>query len=586
MADVIVRVVEGRAVVQVAGVPSDLLAQVTAAAAQAGEARDEAVAAAADVAGLTDAIDALPSRYVREPFEIVNLKGATDSFGVSPNPHTGGDSIFTDYGQALGVTTTLYAVSGRTVADGQLDVLSETISATDHTLLAFGQNNASRLTSTPDLRKYTDYAKETLASIFWWGIPNGARKTFADGVATESLDWADDTDVPGARVTTQNGAVSSWTATNSRIIGILKKVKNGSTGRANVVIDDTNKGQITFAPSAGSVMTNEDQDWSMQVEYFDLGRIVDEVKVQVIVTSPDGGAVSVVGFFGLDGLPMAGPLLAVCDLSERGQDGYDGDVAGGSEQAVPIISRINLLCGMVAESFGLRVIDFPLSEWLPFSTLAPDQFHPGPTAAAYAVPRMVARGINPQGFAAHRPDLLAQAAMMGATASGFVNGRPVLYRDGQVVMDRMGASGLFFKVGDDLIPAENGVRICLADANGNALSDDGLFLGHDGTGAFIESVTGPITYGAEGANRLILSGSSLSPVTNDAMSLGNLGDGKAYNYVALTLGVWVGGVQVLGGLGAAIANPTGGSVVDVEARAAIASILATMRDKKPTISPT
>lgn len=556
MADVNVRVVERRAVVQVAGVPSDLLAQVTAAAAQADEARDEAVEAAAGVTGLTDAIDALPSRYVREPFEIVNFKGATDSFGVSPNPHTGGDSIFTDYGQALGVTTTLYAVSGRTVADGQLDVLSEAISATDHTLLAFGQNNASRLTSTPDLRKYTDYAKETLASIFWWGIPNGARKKFAATGPSESLDWSDDTDVPGARVTTQNGAVSSWTATNSRIIGILKKVKNGSTGRANVVIDDTIKGQISFAPVAGSVLTNEDQDWSMQVEYFDLGRIVDEVKVQVIVTSPDGGAVSVVGFFGLDGLPMAGPMLAVCDLSERGQDGYDGDVAGGSEQAVPIISRINLLCGMVAESFGVRVIDFPLSEWLPFSTLAPDQFHPGPTAAAYAVPHMVARGINPQGFAAHRPDLLAQAAMMGATASGFVNGRPVLYRDGQVVMDRMGASGLFFKVGDDLIPAENGVRICLADANGNPLSDDGLILAHDGNGAFVQSMSGPITYGAEGANRMILTGSSLYPVTNDEISLGNLTDGKAYNYIALTLGAWVNGVQVVGSQKAAVADAT------------------------------
>lgn len=51
MADVIVKVIEGRAVVQVAGVPGDLLAQVTSAATLASSARDEAVAAAAVVAG-------------------------------------------------------------------------------------------------------------------------------------------------------------------------------------------------------------------------------------------------------------------------------------------------------------------------------------------------------------------------------------------------------------------------------------------------------------------------------------------------------------------------------------------------------
>lgn len=75
--------------------------------------------------------------------------------------------------------------------------------------------------------------------------------------------------------------------------------------------------------------------------------------------------------------------------------------------------------------------------------------------------------------------------------------------------------------------------------------------------------------------------STLVTATNSAI---NGASANGINFITTDGGIWVGGVQVLGAQGAAIAAPTGGATIDSEARTAIGLILARMRDSTPSIA--
>lgn len=504
---------------------------------------------------VADALNALPADYLLAAAAPTTFTADGDSFFLQPNVHTAGDSLAYKYAINRGYAPgdiDIQAVSGQTSADGQALLFARSIASTNEALIGFGQNDAQFIGTSPDLSKYTDIAKQMLASQLWLGIADGTNsKVRANGLGvTESGVWGDDPDIAGARRSTAGGAVISKTFANARWIIVWKKVENGSGGYGHVDTNQTSNPIIRFAPAYTSVLTNGSTDYAVQAEYYDLGRVVESVVVQVIVDSATdaGNAVSVVGFGALSGEPMTAPLLGVCDVSDRGPAGYATAGGGGAEQSVAVISRINLLMAGVCALMGVRVVDFPLSKYLPVSTaLAADEFHPSEAGATSAAALMAARVINGRTVLGARPDLIEQARMLGVNADGLAQGAPVvLSGGGQMVSRRIGANGLFFQTGDNLIPNKSGVRFCAVDSTDTTLPDASIVVIHDGTVGYIQSVTGALTLGSSGANQLLLSTSALTPTTNDTISLGNV-SGLAYNYVSLTLGVWVQNLQVLGG---------------------------------------
>jgi hypothetical protein len=404
--------------------------------------------------------------------------------------------------------------------------------------------------------------------------------------ASRSAAWAADGEIVegGALVSHTNGDALQADLVDARYVFVLFKLKAASGGTFKVTIDQVDHfGSFDLANGYHSapfaqIPTGIGKTYARAALMFDLGARKPLSTVQVIVTSPTNAAntVSVHSVIGLSGDPLAGPLALVCDLSDRGSAGYATGV--GSQFAVAAIRRrINLCAGLVG-SAGPRIVPIALSTAIsPSSDLDVDQFHPNEQGSINGA-SAISGGIlaAAQDWSINRPDLLTQAL----AASG--DGYPLLTStalsldvDGSFKRKRLSASGI-----DCTKPLLSSTSLRMIDDQGTGAYNINYALywyrePGDAGAAYSGNIgNGPYRLLANGAVQLDMTSTYLRPFTDNAMSCGDNSHGWTYVNSAEYR---VGSQKVVGARQGAITNPTGGSVIDVEGRAATVSILTAMR---------
>lgn len=467
-----------------------------------------------------------------------------DSFWEQPNGHTSsGDSMAYKSADILGVIADIDATSGNTSADKQDAIFSANPVATDIFCTNLGQNDAQFIGTGTDVeRRLNDVALIHLANQFQMAVPSGSRRYLASAM-TAAGSWSADADIAegGALKSTTNGSALQADVADSRFIVVIFKLKASSGGTFSVVVDGTtytgafDSAGFHSAPFA-QIPTNTAKTYARAALVFDTGRRKASTAVQMVVTSATNAAniVSICSVMGLSGAPLAGPLAVICDLSDRGPDGYA--TATGSQAAVPIISRIANFSLGVAGACGLRVVPVAISTALNANTmLDTDEFHPnedGAVAGGQAIADAITDAARD--WSVNRPDLDAQSFVNGANGYVLLAQNPVVIdADWQMKRKLMSPRAIDWS---DVVPVATSIRIVLKDGTGSYNSDYALYLHREAADAGI-AYTGNIGNGdyilvAKGASRARLSDTNFYPVTASQLDIGSVANPFSYAWLS------------------------------------------------------
>jgi hypothetical protein len=472
-----------------------------------------------------DAIDyGLRDAWQRGDFTLpATLKFFGDSFWEQPNSHTTStDSMAQKAAVLLGKSATISATSGNTSVDKQAAIYAANPAASDCWLVGLGQNDAQFVGTGSDReRRINDIGLIHLANHFQMGVPSGSRRYLANA-AVSAGSWANDTDIAegGALVSTTNASALQFTVTDTRFVVVIFKLKATSGGKFNVIIDGTpmtNPFDAAGYHSApfGNIPSNTGQNYARAALVYDLGRRKPTAVVQAAVTSATNAAnpVSICQVMGLSGAPLAGPLVGICDLTDRNTLGWA--TAGGSQASVPIVSRLIMQSLAIAGSCGLRVVPIPLSTAINNTThLDTDEFHPnesGAIAGAQAIATAIQAAARD--WSVSRPDLDTQSLAFGATGYALALKMPITMGPlGHPTREKLSPRMVDFRASDPILCPDS-IRIVFDDLSGSFDLSYALYLAREAGDAGI-AYTGNLGAGAYalvayGATRLTITTSGI-----------------------------------------------------------------------------
>jgi hypothetical protein len=482
----------------------------------------------------------LPAQRRRGAFTLpATIYTYGDSFQEQPNAHTAGDSMAKKACDLLGVIADIDATSGETSADKQDGIFSREPAATDISFIALGQNDVQFVGNGADVEgRLNDVGALHLANHFQLGVPTGARRYLASAMTPSGGHaWVADGDIAegGALKSSQQNDVLQALVADSRFVVVIYKVKNGNAGKFRVYTDETSyvspADSVGFsaAPYGTAVLSNTGQTYARYALVFDLGRRKPLTKVQMQVTSATGAGnvVSICAVYGLSGEPLDGPMVAVADLSDRGDAGYL--TAAASVQNLPTVSRLINQSAAIAAACGLRMVPVALSTALTVATdLAVDEFHPsevGATVGAAAIVEAIENAATD--LSVTRPDLETLAMMQNAAGHPLMLQLPVVVgADGLQRRQKLRTASIDWQGTDGvaLINVTASFRIVydLTQDPANCL----IFAREAGAGgiAYVGNLgaTGQLNLLAAGTTQLVLDADELYPGANLVHTLGRL----------------------------------------------------------------
>lgn len=513
---------------------------------------------------------AMPANYLRPAFTLpatINVVG--DSFQEQPNAHTSGDSMSKKAITALGKTANILAVSGKSSSEMQADLFGLTPTAASMTWVLLGQNDAQVMLSNVPA-KVRDLSRIMLANHAHLAQASGSMKVRANAMASAGT-WAADSDLgTGSLSATANEAALQIEFTEARYAVVIYKMKRSDAGQFRILLNGVDYSLVNTQADSGEVMAPGGvQQYARAAVIVDAGDKLARLRIQILKKGATGVAVidEVIGF---SGDPLAGPVLAVADVSERGEAGY-GTAGSGSDAdkllariAVRAVSRIAMHSAGLIAAMGGRVIPLPVAATLdPAADLAVDEFHPSESGAVKAAAVIVAQVQAGVDLMAERLDLQSGTYLSSVVSDTLGMGLPeVMDEYGRRRRARLGGRALRFPADDNEIGHLSGVWLRPVDANGDIVAGKGLLLSGDGTNDYVQSV-GELVLGAGNLNKLRVGTDHFYPITTDAIQLGK--SGQAWNYLWLTQGVFVGANQVLSARGAAVADAVAAAAAPTQA---------------------